>query len=54
MWNQPAPWATNLEGLDYDENVVHPNSQHEEGDDLDDDEGEGNTGIAEDAQGACD
>lgn len=42
--------ATYLEGLHDDENVVHPHGQHEEGDDLDDDEGEGNAGVAKDPQ----
>lgn len=45
---------TDLEGLDDDEDVVHADGQHEEGDDLDDDEGEGNAGVAEDAQRARD
>lgn len=32
--------------------VVHADSQHQEGDDLDHDEGEGDTGVAEDPQWA--
>lgn len=45
---------TDLEGLHDDEDVVHSYSQHEEGYDLDDDEGEGDAGVAEDSQRACD
>lgn len=47
-----ATLATDLEGLHNDEDVVHTHSQHKEGDDLDDDEGEGNTDVAEDTQRA--
>lgn len=36
--------------LHYNKNVVNPNGQHKEGDDLDHDEREGYTGIAEDPQ----
>lgn len=48
-----AAWqVTDLEGLHDDEDVVYSHGQHEEGDDLDDDEGEGDADVAEDAQGA--
>lgn len=47
-----ATQATDLEGLHDDEDVVYSHGQHEEGDDLDDDEGEGNTEVTEDAQRA--
>lgn len=43
---------THLVGLDQNEDVVHPDRQHQEGDDLDHDEGEGDPGVAEDAQRA--
>ena len=43
---------TYLVGLDQDEDVVHPHSQHEEWDDFYHNEGEGDPDVAEDAQGA--
>lgn len=36
--------------LNYNKDVVHSNSQHQERNDLDHNEGEGDTIIAEDAQ----
>lgn len=39
--------------LHNDENVVDTDSQHQEGDDLNDDEGEGDANVAEDAQRGC-
>lgn len=36
--------------LDNDKDVVHPNSQHQERNDLNHNEGEGNASIAEDPQ----
>lgn len=41
---------THLVGLDENEDVVHPDRQHQEGDDLDHNEGEGDSDVAEDAQ----
>lgn len=43
---------THLVGLDQNEDVVHPDRQHQEGDDLDHNEGEGDSNVAEDAQRA--
>lgn len=39
-----------LVGLDENEDVVHPNSQHQEWDDFNHNEGEGDPDVAEDAQ----
>lgn len=39
-----------LQCLDYNEDVVHTNGQHQEWDDLDDDEGERDSRVAEDPQ----
>lgn len=41
-----------LVGLDQNEDVVHPNSQHQEWDDFDHNEGEGDPNVAKDAQRA--
>lgn len=41
-----------LVGLHQNEDVVHPDSQHQERDDFNDDEGQGHPRVAEDAQGA--
>lgn len=43
---------TYLVGLDQDEDVVHPHSQHKERDDFYHNKGEGDPNVAEDAQGA--
>lgn len=42
-----------LVGLDENEDVVHPNSQHQEWDDFNHNEGEGDPDVAEDAQWTC-
>lgn len=56
---EPSSWSeaqlcetlkTYLVGLDQNEDVVHPNSQHQEWDDFDHNEGEGDPNVAEDAQ----
>ena len=56
---QPPTWSDSklcetmeiyLVGLDQNEDVVYPNSQHQEWDDFDHDEGEGDPKVAEDAQ----
>lgn len=36
--------------LHYNKDVVHPDSQHQEGNDLDHDEREGNATVAEDPE----
>lgn len=41
---------THLVGLHNDEDVVHAHGQHEEGNDLNDDEREGDADVAEDTQ----
>lgn len=41
---------THLVGLHQNEDVVHPDSQHQERDDFDHNEGEGDPDVAEDAQ----
>lgn len=43
---------TYLVGLDQNEDVVHPNSQHQERDHLNHNEGEGDPSVTEDAQRA--
>lgn len=43
---------THLVGLHQNEDVVHPDSQHQEWDDFDHDEGQGDPNVAEDAQRA--
>ena len=46
----PHTYTWYLVRLDNNEDVVDADSQHQEGDDLDDDEGERDASIAEDAQ----
>lgn len=56
---EPRAWSegklcetrkTHLVGLHQNEDVVHPDSQHQERDDFDHNEGEGDPDVAEDAQ----